>query len=170
MRRLVLKSKSPFVTLHRCHLTIQSNTVSSFSVQGNLCKRQWVSNITEGPLKSDRWVLCSYEKKRETLHNSSDDQYFWPGLMTETYVKRVLICNELTLAACRKRYFSHLWRCEPPEGKYEQQGHVLSRAVFVATDGLSANIYMANTIKWKGAKETECKNAAAVKGLFPSCT
>lgn len=50
-KTLVLNSKKPFETLHHCHFTTQSNTVSSFCVQVNMCKRQWVSNVIEGPLK-----------------------------------------------------------------------------------------------------------------------
>ena len=58
-----------------------------------------------------------------------------------------------------------------PKGKHKQQGHVLSGAVFVATGGLSANIYMANTMMWKGAKETKKgKNIVAIKVLFPLFT
>lgn len=55
-----------------------------------------------------------------------------------------------------------------PKGKHEQQGHVPSRAVFVATDGLPANVYMANTMKWKGAKEAQSENIVAGE-KFPLC-
>ena len=39
----------------------------------------------------------------------------------------------------------------------------------MATGGLSANIYMANTMKLKGAKETKSENIAAMKVLLPLC-
>lgn len=61
---------------------------------------------------------------------------------------------------------------QAPKCKYEHQGHVLSRAVFVTSEGCSASIYMANTMKWKGAKENEKSEqyTVAVKVSFPLCT
>lgn len=58
---------------------------------------------------------------------------------------------------------------QAPIGKHEHQGHVLSRAAFVATDGLPDNIYMTNTMKWKGAKETKSENIVAVRVPIMHC-
>lgn len=46
--------------LWHCHLTIQSNTVSSFCVQVNVCKRQRASRVTEGPFKSETEKQWTY--------------------------------------------------------------------------------------------------------------
>ncbi len=111
-----------------CHLTIQSNTVSSFCVQVNVCKRQWVSKVTKGPFKSETMKSNAHHilvprvyrfvftwSRGEILYSDCEHQYCWLCLMTEMYVKRALICSKLTLAACHKRYFSRSCQCEPPK-------------------------------------------------------
>lgn len=45
-----------------------------------------------------------------------------------------------------------------------------AEALFEATDGLLANVYLANTMKWKDAKETQIENIVAVSVSFPLCT
>ena len=69
----------------------------------------------------------------------------------------------LTLASYQEVVLQSFMPAQAPKSKQKQQSHVLVKAVFVATDGLSANIYKANTKKWKGVKEeTKSENMVAV--------
>lgn len=57
-----------------------------------------------------------------------------------------------------------------PKGKHGQQGHVLSRTVFVTATGLPASVYMANTMEPAGAEGTESGNKVVVKVWFLLCS
>lgn len=127
MKRLVLHSKQHCVW--HCHLTIQSNTVSSFCVQVNACKRQWVSrSLSKKKTKPRLWKamdilfwslkfigVCSHETrgKYSTVNestNTADTPISWLK-----HVKRASIRYKLTLAARHKQYFSHSRQYEPPK-------------------------------------------------------
>lgn len=45
---------------------------------------------------------------------------------------------------------------QAPKSKYGQQGHVLSKAMLMATDGLSANVYTENTNKCADTNTNKC--------------
>lgn len=165
--------------LWHCHLTIQSNTVSSFCVQANMCKRQRASRVTEGPFKSETLksnghimvsrVLCSHETREEyytVIESTQTDDLVSHGWNIRQESIDLLQVN---LGCLSWAVLQSFMLVQAPIGKHEHQGHVLSRAAFVATDGLPDNIYMTNTMKWKGAKETKSENIVAVRVPIMHC-
>lgn len=86
--------------------------------------------------------------------------------MTEKYVNRASVCYSLTSSGGCHSFMPR----RAPKGKHGQQGHVLSRTVFVTATGLPASVYMANTMEPAGAEGTESGNKVVVKVWFLLCS
>lgn len=86
--------------------------------------------------------------------------------MTEKYVNRASVCYSLTSSGGCHSFMPR----RAPKGKHGQQGHVLSRTVFVTAAGLPASVYMANTMEPAGAEGTESGNRVVVKVWFILCS
>lgn len=160
MRRLILKCfKSPVWHCKHCHLTIQSNTVSSFCVQVNACKRQQVSRISKGLFKVRLWkamgiifwslrftVLCSHEtggKYDTVIESNNAADLFAKYVSWPKRTSRALICYKLTLAASRKRRFIRSCRCKPPKANMN------SKAMFWAGPCLWLLICLEPIFTWQ---------------------
>jgi len=106
---------------------------------------------------------------REALHNSWVHQYQQFGLMTKYVRQESIDLPEVNLGYLSSAAFQSFVLVQAPQRQTRvARLRVLSRPVFVATDGLWASIYMANTIKWKSVRDRKwacccCESFVPVK-------